>query len=123
MPKVQFIFAIYNHQPVGNFEFVAEEAYQKAHLPFINVLERHQSIRITLHYTGILYRFFAEWLRIRFALAFDQPAVLWRAPVETASPSEAGFERVYQSSMVMPRWRISLSPGKRWITQPRVKIE
>ncbi len=60
MPKVQFIFAIHNHQPVGNFEFVAEEAYQKAYLPFINVLKRHPRIRVTLHYTGILYRFFEE---------------------------------------------------------------
>ncbi len=58
MPKVQFIFAIHNHQPVGNFDFVAEEAYRKAYLPFINVLERHPRIKITLHYTGILYRFF-----------------------------------------------------------------
>jgi hypothetical protein len=60
MPKVQFVFAIHNHQPVGNFDFVAEEAYQKAYLPFIQVLERHPSIRITLHYTGILYQYFAE---------------------------------------------------------------
>ncbi len=60
MPKVQFIFAIHNHQPVGNFDFVAEEAYQKAYLPFIDVLKRHLSIKITLHYTGILYRFFEE---------------------------------------------------------------
>jgi alpha-amylase/alpha-mannosidase (GH57 family) len=60
MPKVQFIFAIHNHQPVGNFEFVAEEAYQKSYLPFIKVLERHPQIKITLHYTGILYRFFEE---------------------------------------------------------------
>jgi len=60
MPKVQFIFAIHNHQPVGNFDFVAEEAYQKAYLPFLNVLQRHPKIRITLHYTGILYRFFEQ---------------------------------------------------------------
>ena len=60
MPKVQFIFAIHNHQPVGNFDFVAEEAYQKAYLPFIEVLKRHPKIRMTLHYTGILYRFFEE---------------------------------------------------------------
>jgi alpha-amylase len=60
MPKVQFIFAIHNHQPVGNFDFVAEEAFQKAYLPFINVLKRYPSIKITLHYTGILYRFFEE---------------------------------------------------------------
>ena len=58
MPKVQFIFAIHNHQPVGNFDFVAEEAYQKSYLPFISVLERHPKIKLVLHYTGILYRFF-----------------------------------------------------------------
>lgn len=60
MPKVQFIFAIHNHQPVGNFEFVAEDAYQKSYLPFLKVLERHPGIKITLHYTGILYRFFEQ---------------------------------------------------------------
>jgi alpha-amylase len=60
MPKVQFIFAIHNHQPVGNFDFVAEDAYQKAYLPFIKALERHPSLKITLHYTGILYHFFEQ---------------------------------------------------------------
>ena len=57
-PKVQFIFAIHNHQPVGNFDFVAEEAYQKSYLPFLNVLRKHPSVKIVLHYTGILYHFF-----------------------------------------------------------------
>ncbi len=60
MPKVQFIFAVHNHQPVGNFESVAEDAYQKAYLPFISVLERHRSIKVTLHYTGSLYHFFEQ---------------------------------------------------------------
>jgi hypothetical protein len=60
MPKVQFIFAIHNHQPVGNFDFVAEDAYQKAYLPFIKVLERHPSLKITLHYTGTLYHYFEQ---------------------------------------------------------------
>jgi alpha-amylase len=60
MPKVQFIFAIHNHQPVGNFEFVAEEAYQKSYLPFVLLLEQHPRIKITLHYTGILYDFFEK---------------------------------------------------------------
>jgi alpha-amylase len=60
MPKVQFIFAIHNHQPVGNFEFVAEDAYQKSYLPFVKLLERHPRIKVVLHYTGILYRYFEE---------------------------------------------------------------
>jgi alpha-amylase len=64
-----------------------------------------------------------EWLRLRLTLAFSRPAILWRAPVETVSQSEAGFERVYQSSMVMPIWRISLLPGHTWETEIRAKIE
>jgi hypothetical protein len=60
MPKVNFIFALHNHQPVGNFDFVAEEAYQKSYLPFVKTLERHPGIKLTLHYTGILYHFFEQ---------------------------------------------------------------
>ena len=64
-----------------------------------------------------------EWLRLKLTLAFSQPAIIWRAPVETVSQSEAGFERVYQSSMVMPIWRISLPPGASWEAEIRVVIE
>ena len=64
-----------------------------------------------------------EWLKVTVALEFSQPAVLWRAPVETVSQSEAGFERVYQSSMVMPLWRISLPPGKTWEIEIRLTID
>jgi alpha-amylase len=64
-----------------------------------------------------------EWLKLTVTLALAQPAVLWRAPVETVSQSEAGFERVYQSSMVMPLWRISLPPGKVWDMEMRLRIE
>jgi alpha-amylase len=64
-----------------------------------------------------------EWTKLKLTLAFTQPAVLWRAPVETVSQSEAGFERVFQSSMVMPIWRISLLPGKKWEGEIRITIE
>ena len=39
-----------------------------------------------------------EWLKLKLSLAFMQPAILWRAPVETVSQSEGGFQLVYQSS-------------------------
>jgi alpha-amylase len=64
-----------------------------------------------------------EWLKLRLSLVFSQPAVLWRAPIETVSQSEGGFERVYQSSMVMPIWRISLLPRASWSTEIRVNVE
>ena len=64
-----------------------------------------------------------EWLKLKLTLVFSRSASLWRAPVETVSQSEGGFERVYQSSMVMPIWRLSLPPGKSWEAEIRLKIE
>lgn len=58
MKKVKFVFGIHNHQPVGNFDFVFEEAYQKSYLPFLQILQRHPKIRIAIHFTGILL----DWL-------------------------------------------------------------
>lgn len=59
MKRVNFLFGIHNHQPVGNFDFVFEDAYQKSYLPFIETLERHPKIRIAIHFTGILL----DWIR------------------------------------------------------------
>lgn len=54
MKKVTFAFGIHNHQPIGNFDFVFEEAYQKSYLPFLEILKKHPGVRIAIHFTGIL---------------------------------------------------------------------
>jgi len=60
MKRIDLLFGIHNHQPIGNFEFVFEETYKNAYLPFIEVLENHPSIKIAIHFTGILL----DWLII-----------------------------------------------------------
>lgn len=57
--KLNLIFTVHNHQPIGNFDFVFEEVYQKSYLPFIEVLEKFPDVKITQHYTGILLK----WLQ------------------------------------------------------------
>ncbi|MBI3324005.1 MAG: DUF1926 domain-containing protein [Candidatus Omnitrophica bacterium] len=52
------LLAIHCHQPVGNFGFVLEEAFRRSYEPFITVLERHETIRVALHYSGSLL----DWL-------------------------------------------------------------
>jgi len=54
LSRVSFALVIHSHQPEGNFEHVMEEAYQKSYLPFVQVLDRHPSIRLSLHYSGVL---------------------------------------------------------------------
>ncbi len=58
MSKVSFVLLIHSHQPVGNFEHVFEEAYRKSYAPFVEVLEGHPKIRLSLHYSGVLL----EWM-------------------------------------------------------------
>jgi alpha-amylase len=45
---------LHAHQPVGNFDDVFEKSYTQSYLPFIEVLSRHPSIRVGLHYSGPL---------------------------------------------------------------------
>ena len=55
MAKFKLAFGIHNHQPVGNFAAVFDDAHHKAYLPFLELLSEHPSIRISLHQSGILW--------------------------------------------------------------------
>ena len=56
MSKFKLAFGIHNHQPVGNFEFVFEDAHKKAYEPFLQLVKQHESMRLSLHQSGILWR-------------------------------------------------------------------
>ncbi len=60
MKKVNLLFGIHNHQPVGNFDFVFEDAYDKSYLPFLEVLDRYPEMKIGLHFSGILLDWISE---------------------------------------------------------------
>ncbi|HXI09662.1 MAG TPA: alpha-amylase/4-alpha-glucanotransferase domain-containing protein, partial [Thermodesulfobacteriota bacterium] len=49
-----FVFCIHNHQPVGNFDEVLEQAYKDSYWPFLKALFNHPSIKITIHNSGFL---------------------------------------------------------------------
>lgn len=57
-PVTRFVLALHCHQPVGNFGWVLEEAYQKAYGPFLEALERHPKVRVVFHYSGVLLDYF-----------------------------------------------------------------
>jgi alpha-amylase len=55
MARFKLAFGIHNHQPVGNFSAVFDDAHHKAYLPFLELLAEHPSIRISFHQSGILW--------------------------------------------------------------------
>jgi len=64
-----------------------------------------------------------EWLALSVGLRWSEPGSLWCFPVETVSQSEGGFEGVYQSSAVVPRWAINADDSRRWEVRIRWMIE
>jgi alpha-amylase len=58
MSRVRLILALHDHQPVGNFEAVFEDAYRRSYCPFLDVLENYPEIPFVLHTSGPLL----EWL-------------------------------------------------------------
>jgi hypothetical protein len=54
MKKIHLLFAVHNHQPVGNLDQVLQESWEKCYHPFLRILEKHPRFRITLHYSGAL---------------------------------------------------------------------
>lgn len=57
-PRISLALALHNHQPVGNFGWVFADVFEKAYAPMLDALERHPTIRLSLHYTGPLL----DWL-------------------------------------------------------------
>src|SRR3954463_3313846 len=55
---LDFLFAIHNHQPDGNFGHVFEQAYADCYHPLLVALSEAPHLKVTLHHTGPLL----EWI-------------------------------------------------------------
>src|SRR3989338_719590 len=57
-PAKSLILCVHAHQPVGNFGWVFEEAYEKSYRPFFEVLDKHPKVSLSCHFSGSLI----DWL-------------------------------------------------------------
>jgi 4-alpha-glucanotransferase len=67
MPEPIFLFAVHNHQPVGNFPDVFRKAFRDCYEPFLSLLAGHPRIRFTLHFSGPLW----EYMKARERRSWD----------------------------------------------------
>jgi alpha-amylase len=75
MTSIRLCLVLHNHQPVGNFDGVFEQAYQDSYLPFLDVFEPYHDLKISLHTSGPLM----EWLDQRHGDYLDRLARLVQA--------------------------------------------
>ena len=59
-PNVHLCLVLHNHQPIGNFDNVFEAAYQDSYKPFLDVFEKFQQLRISLHTSGPLMKWLVQ---------------------------------------------------------------
>ncbi len=55
MSRPVLLFAIHNHQPVGNFGHVFRSAFKDCYAPLLETLARHPGFRFALHFSGPLW--------------------------------------------------------------------
>ncbi|MBN2580161.1 MAG: DUF1926 domain-containing protein [Pirellulales bacterium] len=71
-PRIRFVLALHNHQPVGNFDFVFQQAFEDSYRPFLDVFRRFETLKSSVHVSGSL----VEWLAARQPQYLDQIAEL-----------------------------------------------
>lgn len=69
---IRLCLALHNHQPIGNFEQVFEQAYLQSYRPFLDLFEGFGDLRISLHTSGPLM----EWLDQAHPEYLDRVATL-----------------------------------------------
>ena len=106
---MKFIFGIHNHQPVGNFDFVFEEAYQNSYRPFIEMAERFPFLHFSLHVSGPLI----DWLEAHHPEYFDAVSRL----VESKRVSDS--DKIGQIEMMNDfiQQRFGVRPEGLWLTE------
>lgn len=98
-PKITFILCIHNHQPVGNYEWVLKEVFEKCYEPFVSTLEEHPRVKVALHYSGPLLEWMPESFveRIRSLVKNGQVELLtsgFYEPIFPIIPFQDGVDQL-----------------------------
>jgi len=100
---------LHDHQPVGNFDHVFEQAYRDSYLPLLDVFESYPTLKLALHTSGSLM----EWLDRHHPEYVDRLADLaLRGRIEVVGG--AYYEPIL--TMLSPRDRVGqITSYSRWL--------
>ena len=70
--QIRLILALHNHQPVGNFDHVFQQAFDDSYRSFLEVFDRYPSLKMALHISGSLI----EWIDSQHPEYVDRLAAL-----------------------------------------------
>jgi 4-alpha-glucanotransferase len=124
MKSIQFLIAVHNHQPVGNFESIFRQGFEKCYHPFLKALEKHPQFRLSLHYSGSLL----EWLeehqpdflhRLRALVDRGQVELLsggFYEPLLPFIPTHDALGQIHLNNQYLRR-RLNAHPRGLWLVE------
>jgi hypothetical protein len=74
MKPLHFALLLHAHQPLGNFDHVMEDSYRLSYLPFVELLAKHPTIHVSIHYSGSLL----QWIYAHHPEYFERLCELVR---------------------------------------------
>jgi hypothetical protein len=124
VPKFHLVLLIHAHQPVGNFDSVFEDVYQKSYLPFVEQIERHPGVRLGLHYSGGLLELIEshhpEYMeKLRQLVAKRQVEMVgggFYEPILVSIPPEDQTEQLRRLNDYLAR-HFGQAPTGAWLTE------
>ncbi len=121
---VYFPIVFHMHQPVGNFPWVIEDAYQKSYLPLLKTIQKFPDIKINLHISGPLL----IWLKENHSDFLDLIYVLYSnhqleivgggfyEPILAVIPEEDRFRQL-QKTIEWWRSNYNIAPRGIWLAE------
>ena len=100
---VEFGFAVPWQEDANSFSYVKDQAVQTKELAMIGNAARCGEFGIR-----------DDHLKLDINFTLDKQAQLWRFPIHTVSLSEEGLEKVQQSVVLFPNWKLQLEPQDKW---------
>lgn len=122
--KIKLIFAIHNHQPVGNFDHVFRECFEKGYKPFVELLKKNPNIKATIHFTGSLM----EWIEEHQSTYFETLNILlekkqlemlgggFYEPILAILPMEDAIGQIKLQSAYLKK-HFSITPNGVWLAE------
>lgn len=124
MAKFRLALGLHNHQPVGNFQAVFEEAHQKAYEPFLQLLRKFPNMSISLHQSGILWRWQEKthpehFQLVRAMINSGQVELMtggFYEPILTAIPERDVFGQIAMLNQYIAR-HFEVEPEGLWLAE------
>ncbi len=120
----KLVFIVHNHQPVGNFDYVIREAFEKSYKPFIDLVYDLYYPRVCFHFSGILY----EWIekneplyieKIKEMVKRNQIEILsggYYEPILGVIPERDRVSQIKKLSSYIEK-RFGFTPRGLWLTE------